>query len=111
MAGIVPLGQTQYVAVTTTPNSVSYGPNVSNTFRFVNTSPTSTLFVAVYNNQTQANAFVKPTTGSSVPGVVSIAPGWYENVAGNFGAQNQNTIYCCVVGSGSVDCYITPVLD
>ena len=72
MPGIVPVGNTQVLSVTTSPSSVTYGPNISNTFRFVNNSSTATLYVAVYNSQTQANAFVKPTSGTSVPGVVEI---------------------------------------
>jgi hypothetical protein len=111
MSGIVPVGNTQYIGASTTPANVTYSPNISNTFRFINTSATATIFVAVYNSQTQANAFVKPTAGASVPGVVSIAPGWFETVSGNFGAQNTNTVYCCAVGTGSVDVYVTPVRD
>ena len=113
MAGIVPVGNSQYLAVSTSPANVTYGPNISNTFRFVNESATATVYVAVYNSQTQANAFVKPTAGSSVPGCVAIAPGWNENVSGNFGAQNTNTIYVCIVAaaSGSFDCVVTPVRD
>ena len=72
MPGIVPVGQTQYIGVSSTPNSVTYGPNISNTFRFVNESPTSTLYVAVYNDATLASNFVKPTAGTPVPGVVAI---------------------------------------
>jgi hypothetical protein len=111
MPGIVPVGQSQYASVSTTPSYVTYGPTISNTFRFVNESATTTLYVAVYNSQTQANAFVKPTAGSSIPGVVAIAPGWQENVSGNFGAQNTNTVYCCVVAGGSFNALVTPVRD
>ena len=111
MSGIVPVGSSQYLAVSTSPNSLTYGPNVSNTFRFVNESATATIYVAVYNSQTQANAFVKPTAGTSVPGCVAIAPGWQETVSGNFGAQNTNTIYCCAVSTGSFNVLVTPVRD
>lgn len=114
MSGIVPVGNSQYLSASATPTYVTYGPNVSNTFRFVNQHNTLTLYVAVYNSQTQANAFVKPSgSNQSVPGVVAIAPGWQETVSGNFGAQNTNNIYCCAVASssGSIDVVVTPVRD
>jgi hypothetical protein len=115
MAGIVPVGQTQYISINgTTAGNVTYGPNISNTFRIVNQSTTTTLYAAVYNDPTLAANFVKPSSANqSIPGVVSIAPGWPENVSGNFGAQNTNTVYVCVVAaaSGTFDCIITPVRD
>lgn len=112
MPGIVPIGNSQYLAVSTSPAYTTYGPNISNTFRVVNQSATETLYVAVYNNQDSANAFVKPGPGAtSVPGVVSIAPGWPEIVSGNFGAQNTDTVYVCAVSTGSFGAVITPVRD
>ena len=115
MAGIVPVGNSQYISINgTTAGNVTYGPNISNTFRIVNQSLTTSLYAAVYNNAAQAAAFAKPAAlNQSVPGVVAIAPGWPEVVSGNFGAQNTNTVYVCVVAaaSGSFDCIITPVRD
>jgi hypothetical protein len=115
MSGIVPVGNSQYISVNgTTAGNVTYGPNVSNTFRIVNQATTSTLYAAVYNNAAQATAFAKPAAGNpTVPGLIAIAPGWSENISGNFGAQNTNTVYVCVVASvsGSFDCIITPIRD
>jgi hypothetical protein len=115
MAGIVPVGNSQYISINgTTAGNVTYGPNISNTFRIVNQATTTTIYAAVYNNSTQANAFAKPSgTNLSVPGVVAIAPGWSEVVSGNFGAQNTSTIYVCLVAnaSGAIDCIVTPVRD
>lgn len=114
MAGIVPLQNSTFYSASATPGYVVYGPNISNTFRIVNTDNSMTLYVAVYNNQTQANAFVKPSSlNPTVPGVIAIAPGWFENVSGNFGAQNTQPIYVCMVtsASGSVATVVTPILD
>ena len=114
MPGIVPVGNSQFLNASATPSYVTYGPNISNTFRIANTDNTLTLYVAVYNSKTQADAFVKPTSGNpNVPGCVVITPGWNEVVSGNFGAQNTNTIYVCVVAaaSGTFDCVVTPVRD
>ena len=115
MSGIVPVGNSQYISVNgTTAGNVQYAPTVSNTFRIVNQATTATLYAAVYNSQTQASAFAKPgASNQSVPGVIAIAPGWSENISGNFGAQNTNTVYVCVCASasGSFDCIITPIRD
>ena len=111
MPGIVPIGQSQYINVSPTGGNVTYGPNISNTFRFVNESSTSTMYVAVYNDATLAAAFAKPSAGNPVPGVVAVAPGWQECVSGNFGAQNTNTIYCCAASSGTFGALVTPVRD
>ena len=115
MAGIVPVGNSQYISVNgTTAGNVTYPPTISNTFRIVNQATTSTLYAAVYNDSAKATAFAKPGSGNqSVPGIIAIAPGWSENISGNFGAQNTNTIYVCVVASasGSFDCIVTPVRD
>ena len=114
MPGIVPVGNSQYIQASATAANVSYGPNISNTFRIVNQDNSMTLYAAVYNDAALASSFAKPSSrNKNVPGVVAIAPGWNENVSGNFGAQNTNTIYVCVVtsSSGTVDCVITPVRD
>lgn len=114
MAGIVPVGNSQFLSATATPSYVTYGPNISNTFRIANTDPTLTLYVAVYNDAAAAAAFAKPTAlNPVVPGCVVITPGWNEVVSGNFGAQNTNNIYVCAVtsASGTVSTVITPVRD
>jgi hypothetical protein len=115
MPGVIALGNTQYVGITgTTPVQVTFTPNISNTFRIVNQSLTDTLYVAVYNSSTLASAFALPNgLNPSVPGLVAIAPDSNENVSGNFGAQNTNTIYVCLVAdaSDSFDCVVTPIRD
>ena len=110
MPGIVPVGNSQYIQASATPANVTYGPNISNTFRIVNQDNSMTLYAAVYNDATLASSFAKPSgTNKTVPGVVAIAPGWNETVSGNFGAQNTNTIYCCAVNGAGV--IVTPVRD
>ena len=114
MSGIVPVGVSTWVQASATAANVQYGPNISNTFRIVNQDNSMTLYAAVYNDATLASAFAKPSVSNkTVPGVIAIAPGWNETVSGNFGAQNTNPVYVCVVtsASGTVDCVITPVRD
>ena len=112
MSGVTPLGNSYYVTASTTAANIAIGPNISNTFRITNLG-TSAAYVAVYNSATQATAFVKPGASNPiVPGAVAINAGWPENVAGNFGAQNTNTIYVCYASDGSSNALvITPVLD
>ena len=109
MSTITALGVTQYLGVTTNAANVAFAPSTTNTFRIVNTSPTATLFVGVYNDATVAANIASPKSGGPYPGVVAIAPLWYETISGNFGAQNQNTIYVAAVGTGTIDTFITPV--
>ena len=111
MSGVTPLGNSYYVTASTTAGNITIGPNISNTFRISNLG-TSAAYVAVYNSATQAAAFVKPGAGNPiVPGAVAINAGWPENVAGNFGAQNTNTVYCCAVSTGNFNVLVTPVRD
>ena len=111
MPGIVPLGSSTIINASSSAANVSYSPNLTNTFRFVNVGA-SPVYVGVYNDPTVAANIAIPTSSAPVPGVVAIAPGWFENVSGNFGAQNQNTIYCAAIASASsVQIIITPVRD
>ena len=109
MSTVTALGQTQYLSVTTSSATVAFAPSITNTFRVVNTSPTATLFVGVYNDATQAAGIVNPKSGGAYPGVVAIAPLWYETISGNFGSHNTNTIYVAAIGTGTIDTFITPV--
>ena len=109
MSTIIPLGNTTYLSASSTASNVAYAPTLTNTFRVVNTSASATVFVGVYNNAVTANSIVNPKNGGAYPGVVAIAPLWYETISGNFGFQNNNTIYVACVATGSVDVFITPV--
>jgi hypothetical protein len=115
MPGIIAVGSGQYCQLNgTTPVVTSYTPNTSNTFSIINESTTITIYAAIYNSETLANAFVRPSsTNTTVVGAVGIPPSTSLNLSGNFGAQNTNTIYICVVGQAAdtSDCVITPIRD
>ena len=111
MPGIVPLGSSTIINASSSAANVSYSPNLTNTFRFVNVG-SGTVYVGVFNDPTVAANIAVPSAGSPSPGVVGIPTGWFEIVSGNFGAQNQNTIYCAAITStGSCPVVITPVRD
>jgi hypothetical protein len=109
MSTITALGLTQYVNASSSPANVAFAPSITNTFRVVNTSPSATLFVGVYNDPTVAANIASPKSSGPYPGVVAIAPLWYETISGNFGVQNTNPIYVACVATGSIDAFITPV--
>ena len=126
MSTIIPLGNTTYLSASSTASNVAYAPTTAattsaststrastitsiGTSSNINTSASATVFVGVYNNAITANNLVNPKNGGAYPGVVAIAPLWYETISGNFGFQNNNTIYVACVATGSVDVFITPV--
>ena len=49
MPGIVPVGVSTYISASATAANVTYGPNISNTFRISNLG-TNAAYVAVYNS-------------------------------------------------------------
>jgi hypothetical protein len=111
MSGIVALGQTQVLSLSTNAANVAMPASITKTFRVVNTAATGIAYVAVYNSATTAANIAKPTANNPCPGVVAITPGWPETISGNFGAQSEDTIYVAGISNGNLDIIITPVRD